>query len=94
MKIAREDLGQRGRFKAINDGFQVGEMTYYWDDETTFVIDHTGVAPAFEGQGVGKKMILSAVDYAREKNCKIVPACSFAASMFRRLPECADVLKS
>ncbi|MDL2223272.1 N-acetyltransferase [Bacteroidales bacterium OttesenSCG-928-M11] len=93
MKVTREESGKRGAFNAIEDDKKIGKMSYFWGDENTFVIDHTGINTAFQGQGVGKKLFLSAIDYAREKNCKIVPACSFAASMFRRHPECADVLK-
>ena len=91
MKITREDTGQRGIFKAIEDGHQLGEMTYYWKDDNTFAIDHTGVSPAFEGRGIGKKLVMSAVEYARENNFKIIPICPFVVALFQRDPSLEDI---
>ncbi|MDL2243319.1 N-acetyltransferase [Bacteroidales bacterium OttesenSCG-928-J19] len=93
IKIARIETGPRGVFKAIDDGRQIGEMSYFWRDRDTFAIDHTRVAPAFEGKGVGKELVEAAVIYARENNLKIMPLCSFANAVFKRKPEYDDVLE-
>lgn len=67
-------------------------MTYSWAGNDKFIIDHTEVNPEFNGQGVGKKMVLSAVEYARENNLKIIPLCPFAKAMFDKMQEIRDVL--
>ncbi len=92
MKIVQEDLGDNGVFKAIENGREVGEMTYYWEDDDTFAINHTEVSPLFEGQGIGKKMMKAAVDYAKSNDKKIIPQCSFAVAMFRAVPQYREVL--
>lgn len=91
MKITQEDFGSRGEFRAIEDGYKIGEMSYYWEDNNTLVINHTGVLAKYEGQGVGKQLVASAVEYARKNNKKIVPICQFAVAMFKRNPDFDDV---
>lgn len=91
MKIIREENGRGGVFQAIEDGRRIGEMSYFWKDDHTFAIDHTGVVTSFEGRGVGKGMVNAAVKFARENDYKIVPICPFVAAMFKRDPSIRDV---
>lgn len=94
MEIKRKEKGTRGIFTVIENNTQMGEMTYVWKDDNTIVIDHTEVYPRYEGRGIGKSMFMEAVAFAREKNLKIIPSCTFIETMFRRFPETADVLKN
>jgi predicted GNAT family acetyltransferase len=92
MDIIQKDNGKEGVFKAMADGTEMGEMTYIWRGKDKILIDHTGVDPEFEGQGVGKKLFNKAVDFARENEVKIVPICPFVVALFERIPETNDVL--
>ncbi|HEX7757108.1 MAG TPA: GNAT family N-acetyltransferase [Niabella sp.] len=92
MEIIREDDGRKGAFKAIIEDRPAGEMTYVWVGTTRFIIDHTEVDPGFNGRGIGKKLLMKAVDLAREKQVKIIPLCPFAKSMFAKIKEISDVL--
>ncbi|MDR0427484.1 MAG: N-acetyltransferase [Dysgonamonadaceae bacterium] len=92
MDVIRKDNGKQGVFLAIEDGIELGEMTYVWGGDDKIIIDHTGVRPEYEGQGVGQSLFHSAVNFAREEKIKIVPVCAFAIAMFRRAPENKDVL--
>ena len=92
MKIERQDDGKKGGFAAMENEVQAGLMTYTWAGEDKFIIDHTEVNPDFSGQGVGKKMVMAAVEFAREKNLKIIPLCPFAKSVFDKVTEIRDVL--
>ena len=92
IKIEREDFGQKGRFVIYEDGVFAGEMTYTWAGPNKFIIDHTGVEKAFGGKGFGKKLVLKAVDFAREKELKILPLCPFAKAEFDKNDSIADVL--
>ena len=67
-------------------------MTYTWAGDSKFIIDHTEVSPDFNGKGVGKKLVMAAVDYARANNVKIIPLCPFAKSVFDKVEEIRDVL--
>jgi uncharacterized protein len=69
-------------------------MTYTWAGDSKFIIDHTEVNEGFNGKGVGKKLVLAAVDYARANNVKIIPLCPFAKSVFDKTEEIRDVLFS
>lgn len=92
MEVVRMNDGNKGFFQAVEDEIQAGLMTYSWAGNDKFIIDHTEVNPDFSGKGVGKLMVMDAVDYARANNIKITPLCPFAKSVFDKEPEIRDVL--
>jgi predicted GNAT family acetyltransferase len=92
MKVERINDANKGFFQAVENDEQAGLMTYSWAGSDKFIIDHTEVNPAFSGQGVGKLMVMDAVDFARANNIKIIPLCPFAKSVFDKEPEIRDVL--
>lgn len=92
MEIQHTNDTKRGAFDAIEDRKEAGKMTYSWAGDDKFIIDHTEVSPDFSGKGVGKKLVLAAVDYARANNVKIIPLCPFAKSVFDKVEEIRDVL--
>jgi len=55
-------------------------------------INHTGVEDVARGQGIGKKLIEYAVNYAREHELKIIPSCAFARDVINEEKEYWDVL--
>ena len=83
---------KRGFFEASIDGNKAGLMTYTWAGDTRFIIDHTEVEPDYNGKGVGKEIVLKAVDFARKNNLKIIPLCPFAKATFDKNPDLGDVL--
>ncbi len=83
---------KNGYFHVDVDGKQEAKMTFVFAGDDKIIIDHTEVNPGNEGKGFGKKMLTKAVEYAREKNIKIIPLCSFAKSVFDKVPEFKDVL--
>ncbi|WDF65154.1 GNAT family N-acetyltransferase [Flavobacterium sp. KACC 22763] len=94
MEIQQINDTRRGYFEAIEDRKEAGKMTYTWAGDSKFIIDHTEVSPDFNGKGVGKKLVMAAVDYARANNLKIIPLCPFAKSVFDKVEEIRDVLFS
>jgi uncharacterized protein len=92
MEIIQDNNSKNGIFKATENDILAGEMTYVWAGENKFIIDHTEVNPAFEGKGIGKKLVMAAVDYARANGLKILPLCPFAKSVFERTTEIQDVM--
>lgn len=92
MEIKRTESVQKGQFTAYLDGEQAGLMTYSWAGDARFIIDHTEADPKFSGHGVGKSLVMAAVEYAREKKVSIIPLCPFAKSVFERVKEIRDVL--
>jgi len=94
MEIQQINDTRRGYFEAVEDGKQAGKMTYTWAGDSKFIIDHTEVNEEFNGKGVGKKLVMAAVEYARANNLKIIPLCPFAKSVFDKVTEIHDVLFS
>lgn len=92
MKIQRDDNGKKGQFSALINEEEAGLMTYTWAGDQKFIIDHTEVNPDFSGKGVGKQLVMAAVEFARENGLKILPLCPYAKSVFERTPAIADVL--
>ncbi|UUV22078.1 GNAT family N-acetyltransferase [Paenimyroides aestuarii] len=92
MEINHRKEESKGVFIATENSLKAGEMTYSKAGDDKFIIDHTEVNPEFKGKGVGKEMVLAAVDYARENGIKILPLCPFAKAMFDKNKDIQDVL--
>jgi predicted GNAT family acetyltransferase len=54
---------------------------------------HTEVPPELEGQGIANRMAGAALEYAREKSFKVVPACEFIHVYLRRHPEYKSLVR-
>jgi predicted GNAT family acetyltransferase len=93
MEVVHKNEVSEGVFFAKDGDRVVGEMTYVWQGNNHFIINHTEVINGYEGQGVGKEMVEKAVEFARESNCTIYPLCSFARHIFDVTPAYKDVLK-
>jgi len=69
-------------------------ITYVFQDNETVMIDHTYVSPKLRGQGIAKELVDAVVKYAREKNLKVIPLCSYADRLMNASEEYRDVLAS
>ncbi|WP_029269536.1 GNAT family N-acetyltransferase [Flavobacterium sp. KJJ] len=94
MEVKQINDIKRGYFEAIEEGKEAGKMTYTWAGDSKFIIDHTEVSDEFGGKGIGKKLLMATVDYARNNNLKIIPLCPFAKSVFDKNEDIRDVLFS
>jgi predicted GNAT family acetyltransferase len=92
MEIQHINNETKGYFKAVEDEKEAGRMTYSWAGDKKIIIDHTEVNPEFNGRGVGKKMVMAAVEFARQNELKIIPLCPFAKSVFEKVEEIRDLL--
>lgn len=90
--IGLELNGSKGFFYVSVDGRQEGIMTFVFAGNDKIIIDHTEVNPGNNGKDYGKKMVAKAVEFAREKNIKIIPLCPFAKKVFDKTLEFSDVL--
>jgi predicted GNAT family acetyltransferase len=64
----------------------------YRREPGTVVLVHTDVDPAFEGRGLGSRLVAGALDDLRERGLKVVPLCPFVARFVRRQPGYADLV--
>lgn len=90
--ITHEEDGHRGIFAYVRDGRRFGTLSYSRANAALVIIDHTEVDPALSGQGVGRRLLDAAVNWARASQVKIVATCPFAAAQFAKDPALRDVL--
>ena len=57
------------------------------------VIDHTGVPDGIGGRGIAGILVKAALDLARARGWRVVPACSYSAAYVQRHPEYADLIE-
>lgn len=88
-----EIVQQNDRFVLLEDGQEIGEITYAPVSGDTLVVDHTFVSEAYRGKGFAEQLVERVAAYARETNRKIVPSCSYVYAQFRRNAAYHDVWK-
>ena len=82
----KTDKNNHGSFFIMKDGNQIAELDFEIKDNVMNAY-HTGVRKELEGQGIAAKLFDKLVSYARERNYKIIPSCSYISVKFRRRPE-------
>lgn len=79
------DHEHNGHFQLLMDDHPAAELSVNIKDNVITAI-HTSVSSELEGQGLGKKLLLQVVEYARKNNLKILPFCPFVHGQFRKHP--------
>ncbi len=59
----------------------------YSTNGRSIIMMHVGVPYEFRGQGVAAVITKAALEYAKEKSLRVVPACSYVLSYLRSHPE-------
>ncbi|MGY3779218.1 GNAT family N-acetyltransferase [Isobaculum melis] len=76
------------RIYVTNDvDIEVGEITYVPSGEHLLIIEHTGVDPAYRGQGIAQELVRLVVEIAIMQGKKVIPLCPFANAEFKKHPE-------
>lgn len=91
-EVQLEINDKNGFFHIDINGKTEAKMTFVFAGPNKIIIDHTEVNEGNNGKGFGKKMVAKAVEFAREKDIKIIPLCPFAKKVFDKTPEFQDVL--
>lgn len=91
MDFQFKETGHDGyAFVYEKDDQTLGEITWTLLGDV-MVMDHTFVSSSLRGQGVAKKLLDSAADYAREKNYKMEAVCSYVVSAFEQSDAYNDI---
>ena len=91
-EVKLEINDRKGYFHIDIEGKTEAKMTFVFAGTDKIIIDHTEVNEGNNGKGYGKMMVAKAVEFAREKNIKIIPLCPFAKKVFDKTPGYNDVL--
>jgi predicted GNAT family acetyltransferase len=49
-------------------------------------IEYVEVEPQLRGTGLGRELVVKAVDFARDAKLRVVPICSYARAVIQRDP--------
>jgi len=90
--IQHQEADGRGSFFLARDGIQLAEMTYSRASERRVIIDHTLVDEQLRGLGVARRLLDTAVAWARATDTRILATCPYALAQFERDPTIRDVL--
>ncbi len=92
LSIQHAEDARGGAFFVDVGGERLAEMTYVRPSPGRAVIEHTKVSDRLGGRGVGKRLVLAGVEWARATGTKLVPRCPFARAVLEKDPSAADVL--
>lgn len=70
-----------------------GELVFDTDGNGDYVIKHTEVKDSLSGQGAGKRLVDTMVDFARQEDKKIKAECPFARSVMEKDDDYRQLLK-
>jgi predicted GNAT family acetyltransferase len=79
------DNREAGRFEVVL-GEERAELRYRLDG-TDLLLTHTEVPDAFEGKGVGSRLVRAALDRAGHDGLTLVPFCPFARAWLGKHPD-------
>ena len=87
VKDNREEL----RYELWWDGSRAASIGYRLEPGVVVLV-HTDVSPAYEGMGLGSRIVAATLDDIRDRGLAVALLCPFAASYVRRHPEYADLV--
>jgi predicted GNAT family acetyltransferase len=85
------DNPRASRYQLWLGATRAGVIQYRAEPGTVLLV-HTQVDPAFEGQGLGERLVAGALEDLRGRGLKLVPLCPFVRAYLRRHPDQADLV--
>lgn len=85
------DVAERSRFE-IHSGGEPAGFAAYRTRHGVITFTHTEIDTAFEGQGLGGRLVRAALDAARSRGLAVHPACPFVQSWIARHPDYTDLV--
>ena len=81
------------RYEALVDDSVAGFAEYRMDGEDV-VFTHTEVDDAYEGQGIGSRLVRAALEDVRRQGRRLEAQCPFVSSYIDSHPDYQDLLRS
>jgi len=80
-----------GRFELLVDGTVAGFVTYRPEGDALALV-HTEVDDAYEGQGIGSRLVGSVLDQLADREVAVLPYCPFIQDYLRKHPDRQDLV--
>lgn len=71
---------------------QEAEVAYARPEQQVLNFTHTYVPEDYRGQGLAQQLISTALDFARQQNCKVIATCEAVQQFITQNPEYQDLL--
>jgi predicted GNAT family acetyltransferase len=81
----------RHRYEITADGEPAGFVTYR-DRDGVRTLDHTKIDPAYEGRGLGSRLVRAVLDDLRERGLGLRPVCPFVRAFLDEHREYAELV--
>lgn len=83
----------KGLIELFEGSEYIARMTYSRLDSNNVIIDHSAVDPKVKGTGAGTAIVERMVQWAREKEQKVLPLCPFAKAALAKRDDWHDVIR-
>lgn len=90
MEFTLNTAGTSGAYEYVKEGEHLAEITWQLRDGVMHM-NHTYVSNTLRGQGVAKKLLDEAANYAREQDYKMNAICSYVVAAFEKSDDYNDV---
>ena len=90
MEFTLKKANTHHSFDYEKDGNRLAEITWI-ESDGIMTMNHTYVSDELRGQGVAKKLLDEAANYARANQLKMKPVCSYVVSAFEKSETYDDV---
>ncbi len=70
------------------------EVNYDMKNDSTIDVYRTFVAPELRGKGAAAELLAAVSEFARQRNLKIVPTCSYAVVYYKKHREYQSLLSA
>ncbi|MET0342633.1 MAG: GNAT family N-acetyltransferase [Polyangiales bacterium] len=94
IQIEHEEADGRGAFFLEREGIRLAEMTYSRAGENLVIIDHTFTDEQLRGLGVARKLLDTAVAWARATHTRVRATCPYALAQFQKDASIGDVFEA
>jgi predicted GNAT family acetyltransferase len=78
-KVAISHDASKREFRASVGAADAGYLTYVRLEDGSLSVDHTVVWQEFEGNGIGRRLVESAMAFAEHEGVRVSATCSYAA---------------
>ncbi len=83
-----EYIIEKNRIYIVDNGEEVGEVTFPEREPGVFVINHTYVDDRLRGQGIASELVLRAVNEIEARGGRVEATCSYAVLWLARNRGC------
>lgn len=91
MSTRVQDNEDESRFEIVVDDAVAGFVDYQRSSRS-LLLTHAEIDGAYEGQGLGSRLVTEVLGSARDAGIAVLPRCPFVAEYIRNHPEHADLV--